>query len=43
MKKRGKGETGIWPIVRGGKDAGGTTYGGTTKTSALRKQAKKNR
>ena len=44
MERRDKGETGIYPIIRGlGPDAGGTTYGGTVKTSAMRKRAKKNR
>lgn len=44
MEKRGKGETGLYPIISGvGSNKGGTTYGGKVKTSALRKQAKKNR
>ena len=41
MKKRSKGETGIYPIVKG--IPSGTTYGSKVKTSALRKKAKKNR
>lgn len=44
MEKRGKGETGLYPIISGvGSNKGGTTYGGKVKTSAMRKQAKKNR
>jgi hypothetical protein len=44
MKRRAKGETGIYPIIGGlGLGTGGTTYGGKVKTSGLRKRAKKNR
>ena len=44
MEKRNKGETGLYPIIRGvGSNKGGTTYGGKVKTSGLRKRAKKNR
>ena len=44
MEKRGKGETGLYPIISGaGSNKGGTTYGGKVKTSGMRKKAKKNR
>jgi len=53
MKRRNKGETGIYPIVTGftpknnytgePMPGGGTTYGGKVKTSGLRKRFKKNR
>ena len=53
MKRRNKGETGIYPIIQGftpennytgsPMPGGGTTYGGKVKTSGLRKLFKKNR